>query len=280
VSGDIDGSANRHSTAIGFAEAGFGVAVPAFSTGDQGIATEVALPATASISAALASDGKIRKAFGSSPSYFAMGEIGGAHQKGGAGSETADEQLKMTINPGSLVDPKSLLIGFYGDKALGSGFSSLTIDVNINGFDFVDQTFTSLSKAEAYFSDDPITLVSLQGAGAQNVTISMSETTTKAGQGFYTGFVLGDPPTAGGSTFVYAANSGADMIHDFVAGGADHSVLNLPSSEFGSLANVLHDVSQQGVNTVLQGAGDDVVTLQNVTVAALKANSGDFAFHG
>ena len=135
VSGDIDGAANRHAKAIGFAAASFGVAVPAFSTGDQGIATEVASPSTAAVGAALADDGKIRKALGASPSYFAIGEIGGARQNGGAGSETVDEQLKMTISPGSLVNPKNLLIGFYGDKALGSGFYNLTIAVNVNGLD-------------------------------------------------------------------------------------------------------------------------------------------------
>jgi hypothetical protein len=98
--------------------------------------------------------------------------------------------------------------------------------------------------------------------------------------------ILNDDITANGDkdTFVFKKSFGADIIEDFVAAGNKHDILDLPSSEFSSIADVLSSITMKAGSAVLNFPGNGVdrasnITLVGVTKAELQAHPQDFKFH-
>ena len=62
-----------------------------------------------------------------------------------------------------------------------------------NGSTLLDETFTSTSQAESYFTNDALQLGALSGFGAGPISleISLTETTTAANSGLFGHFLLG-----------------------------------------------------------------------------------------
>ncbi len=88
-------------------------------------------------------------------------------------------------------------------------------------------------------------------------------------------------PTAGGGDhhFVYNPGFAQNDIANFALSGANHDTVSFASSEFSSLAQVLHDTTMAGGNAVIHDPNGLTLTLGNVTKAEIKANPSDFKFH-
>jgi hypothetical protein len=90
-----------------------------------------------------------------------------------------------------------LIIGFYSGSAAGSGFTSMSLDVKINGVDSPDNpaTFTSVATANSYFQNHAVDFGALSGTSLQlDITLTIAES---AAGGYDFGMLIGDPPPAG-----------------------------------------------------------------------------------
>ena len=87
----------------------------------------------------------------------------------------------------------------------------------------------------------------------------------------------------GSTTFVF--NPGYEqavaLVQGFTVNGDYHDTLNLPSSDFGSVADVLHNAHNvQGGVMIADPTSGDAIRLAGVTKAQLVHNQQDFAFFG
>ncbi len=85
----------------------------------------------------------------------------------------------------------------------------------------------------------------------------------------------------GDTTFVFTPGFGHDVVRDFQAKGARHDTLDLPSSDFTNLADVLRNThSTPGGAVITDPTSGDVITIAGVSKAELTHNKRDFSFHG
>lgn len=77
----------------------------------------------------------------------------------------------------------------------------------------------------------------------------------------------------------FSAAPGERTVADFVAGGDQHSVLNLSSGDFAGVADVLRHTTMSDAGATIHISPTDSVTLAGVTKGELAHNRGDFAFH-
>ena len=103
---------------------------------------------------------------------------------------------------------QDLRLGLFNATVLGSGFTSLTVDLTADGQTLINQTFTSVAQVLAFFSNpdgksnnQTIDLGNSLATGALSgntlrLVATVTITTAKAGDGFYGGFIIGDPPGA------------------------------------------------------------------------------------
>ena len=168
------------------------------------MALETGAPGSADTAAVLAANANIATAFGASPTFFAIDELGGGYAKsGGTASETTTDTVSLTVDLTQLASPNDLEVGLFNGTALGSGFTSLTFTLTADGdtaSPLISQTFTSAAAAVTYFTDHALDLGSLATGPLAGSTLtlqaSFTVTTASAGQGFYAQFMLGDPPSA------------------------------------------------------------------------------------
>ena len=132
-----------------------------FASGAQAIALETGAPDAASVASVLSINPNIDAAFGASPSFFAIGELGGAHSSQGGRSQTSTSEIDLTVDLTQLPVRQDLLVGLYDGVAVGSGFTKLTFDIYADGADVLHQAFSSVAAATAYFTDHAIDLGSL-----------------------------------------------------------------------------------------------------------------------
>ncbi len=219
-------SAPVSGTTVTDAEAQIGGTTATFSTGKQSIATVDGAPALASVTTVLNANSNIAAAFATNPSYFGLGELGGAYSKAGSGTQTEISNVTLTVDLTKVTDLQNLELGLYSGKSLGSGFESLTCTVIGDGTQVLTTTFTSAGAAKAFFTNDAIELGSLTSGPLSGSTLSlsigMSITTTAAGQGFDAGFLIGDPP----------AGSSGSGLHQLTAAAAGFGTQGAPEPAF------------------------------------------------
>jgi hypothetical protein len=192
ATGGVDG------VAVAKAVAGIGVAAANFATAGP-IATINGAPLATSVSGVLSVSPNLTAAYGTTASVFGMGELGGRHSSLGTDTQTITSSLSETVDTTVMTPGQDLMLGFYKGTVAG-GFTSLTLDVYVNGVDEVHEAFTSASAAKTYFTDHavdlgPIGAGDLTG-GALDIQAVMSITTSKASSGFFGGILIGDPATA------------------------------------------------------------------------------------
>ena len=207
AAGPVDGDMSAKAKVV----IGAAVVEP-FEASGQAVALESAAPDGAGTSAVLNANPNIAAAFGASPSFFAIDELGGSSAKsGGTTSETTTESVDLTVDLTQLASRQDLVVGFYNATGLGTGFSSLTFTLTGDGAQLFTETFTTLSSAEIFFTDNAMDLGSLATGPLSGNTLtlqaSFSLTTTSAGQGFYAQMIIGDPPP-GPSTRPFAQAMG------------------------------------------------------------------------
>jgi hypothetical protein len=186
------------STSLAWAAIGRGkISAPAFVT-DQSEAQITAEPTSADVKSILTANPNISKAFSTTPTYFGIGELGGAHSASSSAFLAETGSVQMTVNLTKAGTLHDLLIGFYGGTALGNIASdpafSVTLDVNINGADNKN-TFTTVSAANAFFQNNAVDYGALSGTSLQlDISLSITESATSNGYDF--GMLIGDPPPA------------------------------------------------------------------------------------
>jgi hypothetical protein len=176
------------------AETSIGTAASVFVTGEQAVAAVTGAPAPSSVTPILNGNSNIDAAVSPSPSFFAVGELGGAYSQGGSGSQVSTTSVNLTVNLAQLTAPQNLEIGLFDGTMVGSGFSSMTFTVMADGDTVLAQTFTDAAAAAAFFSDSAIILGSLSSGPLSGSTLSLSITdsltTTVAGSGFEADFLV------------------------------------------------------------------------------------------
>ena len=198
-------SAEVGTSATAFAETLYGAAVPAFDSTDAAVGTGVAAPDAADTNPVLAANGAINTAFGASPSFFSMGEVGGGHASAAGGAESSTASVTTAIN---LADPGAsgnLVFGLYGGAAVGSGVTGVTLTVTGNGATYLNEAFGSGAAAQAGFTDQAFNFGALGSSGVLDLVVSLTVQTDQSGSGFYGDFVAGDPPGGGAGVLHPAA---------------------------------------------------------------------------
>ncbi|MBE9605240.1 hypothetical protein IAI18_10210 [Acetobacteraceae bacterium H6797] len=77
---------------------------------------------------------------------------------------------------------------------------------------------------------------------------------------------------AGKDTFVFIRAEGKDVITDFEAVGTDHDMIDVTAVHYADFAAVQAAMTQSGGNVILTLAGNNQVTINNVTIAELTAD--------
>jgi hypothetical protein len=150
------------------------------------------MPAASATTKVLNANHAIKTAFGTNPSFYALGELGGGHATLGTDTETSSSSVTISINQANIGTPGTLLIGLYNGQAIDpSGITGITLTVTGNGVQLADLVLS----AGTAFQDDPISLGVLADSGTLAIDVSLTVTTDQAGAGFYGNFVLGDPPS-------------------------------------------------------------------------------------
>ena len=217
--GTVDGAESAKAKAIigdpSSTEFAFG---PNFEAGGQAVALIDGAPNSTTTTDILAANSNIASKFGASPVFFASGELGGAHaSSGGTGSQTITDTVSLTVDLTQLPARHDLMVGLFNPTVLGSGFTSLTVDLSVNGASVVHDTLTSVFEVDLFFSDSTVDLSTLDPTAMTgstlDVTATVTLTTSSAGQGFYGGFIIGDPPAApiGASSRTHFAQAMAGM---------------------------------------------------------------------
>jgi hypothetical protein len=133
---------------------------------------------------------------GKTPTYFGVGELGGAHSTSGAGSETETSSVHMTVDLTTFSPLHDLLIGYYGGTSAGAGFTGMTLDVKINGTDNI-ANFATVAAANAFFRNNAVDYGALSALGTSTLQLDISlEITESAAGGYDFGMLIGDPPPA------------------------------------------------------------------------------------
>jgi hypothetical protein len=220
ASGPVDGVSAAQ------ARAAIGGSAPDFAARFNAVALGTGSPAAPSVTPVLAADPRIAAAFGKSPVFFALGELGGSHAATGVQIETTRSDVDLTVDLTELTVKHDLLLGLYQPVVLGSGFTHLVLSVRAGDTALLKRGFTSVSAAETYFTDHALDLGPLGAGTMLSLKISLKVTTNATNSGFDAGFLIGDPPpSAPAGEIVYFGNPGASVYS--------------PSSREGSLAAAL-----------------------------------------
>jgi hypothetical protein len=196
VAASASGTVGGESTAK--ARAAIAGAPAKISSLEQAVAFITGAPTTASAAVVLAANSVIKAMFGTKPSFFAIGALGGSFSVGGGGSQTTTSEVDETIDLTQLASRRDLVVGFYGGSTLGSGVTGVTFDLYADGNDVLSKTFATASDAQSWFTDKAVDLGSLasgQPLGANTLTLRavVTVTTDSAGSGFSGDIILGDP---------------------------------------------------------------------------------------
>jgi len=124
-----------------------------------------------------------------------LGSLGGSYGAS-ASSRLYDASASYTFN---LTSTRDLSLGLLGMTSYGGGFNSLRFSVTSGATTLVSDTFTSLSAAQAFFTDHAVNLGNF-GAGSQTIVVDYA-LTASAPKGADASYLLSSlAPMAGGST--------------------------------------------------------------------------------
>ncbi|HEX4766491.1 MAG TPA: cellulase family glycosylhydrolase, partial [Lichenihabitans sp.] len=155
------------------------------------------------------------------------------------------------------------------DNYDASGSYLGTTQYNANGGVYLQWTVTGLPHGQTEVSYTSGTSLKQRGLSSLVETFGaagrlVAETQTVAVRGTHALAADG-----GHDTFVFNPAFGQDLIAGFTASGNAHDTLSLPAAEFGSIAAVLNNATQQGADTVISAHNGDTITLQAVAKADL-----------
>ena len=183
---------------------------PTFLTDLQSISQIVGDPSASAGNAVLEANPNISAGFGSSPSFYAIGELGGSYTPSGTGGQVSTSSVSFTLNEADLSSGESLELGLYnGDEVDASGVTGISLTVTGNGTNLLSSPINSVSQ----FSDDAINLGALGTSGTLDVVLTLTVDTDAAGAGFFADFLLGDPPARASASALSLHPASAEMAH-------------------------------------------------------------------
>ena len=199
VSAVTQGSVDDKS--VGVAKAGVNGAGAAFLKADEGVAFITGEPSSATTSAVLTANAAIKTAFGASPTFFGVGELGGAYSFGGKNAQVTTSTISETVDLTQLASRQDLVVGFYDGSTVGTGVTGVTFNLFVDGIDVDSKSFATAAAAQTYFTNNAVDLGSLASGstlvGTNNIlTVSavLTVASDKAASGFYGDIIVGDPP--------------------------------------------------------------------------------------
>jgi hypothetical protein len=125
----------------------------------------------------------------------------------------------------NLTGSNSVTLGLLDVGSYGSGFSSLALTVTNGSTTLLSKTFSTLSAAQSYFTDDPISLGTL--TGNLNLTVTTKLTATGS-NGVATDFLIGSA-AAGGAAAAQPALIRIPAIASPASGGSVTLLASAPA---------------------------------------------------
>jgi hypothetical protein len=132
----------------------------------------------------------------SSTTDFGTAALGVGAVTGSTTTQTYSSAVSFDVNTATLHNGADLYLGLVSDADQGAGFSSLTFSLSENGKTILTQSFTSVTAANTYFTDDLKNLGAWTSGsnGALNLTASLAETVSagmESGNGYGINLTLG-----------------------------------------------------------------------------------------
>jgi hypothetical protein len=190
----------------------------------QGVAEITAAPTDGA--AVLSANSKISSIFNGSTAFFTDGELGGSYASAGSASQTVTSTISESVDLTQLTSRGNLVMGLYGGAFTGTGFTSLTFNLTVDGVAVIsNETFNTAASAKAYFTNDAFTLGSLvtgaYSGSTLDVVATMSVVGGSVGSGFDGEIIFGDAPAKAPSV-----SARAPMASPAVAAPAAHPATN------------------------------------------------------
>jgi hypothetical protein len=160
-------SASVHSTDTVETRVGAGIAAPdpSLGAGLQAFTYVTANPLNADVLAALSKSPNVHSNFdvGGTSTMLGLGAMGSAYPADGTGvSSTLTGKFSETIDLSQLANLQHLMVGLVNPAFTGA-FDTFRFLVTDNGMTAEDKTFTDVSSALAFFTDQTLDLGSLAG---------------------------------------------------------------------------------------------------------------------
>jgi hypothetical protein len=235
-------SAFASGTVAGLSEAtalvNIGRNAQSFNSVRQAIAFENGGPSSVSTEAVLAANSTIATAFGASPTFFAISELGGANSSAATGAQTTTLETDETVDLDKLASRDDLMVGLYNGAAIGANVTGVTFDLYADGVDVIHESFSSGAAAQTYFTDNAVDVGSLSTGALSGSSLSLKEmltvTSTAPGSGFYGQAIIGDAPAVpvGGGAHL-------GLIQAMAAFGAPAPAISNPIREAASSAHLM-----------------------------------------
>lgn len=202
------------SAATALAQARLGVAAPSTSGlfSRQSTAFGIGAPLATDVNTVFSGNPKATARF--DPTIAAQSLVLGVVAAGSSATTglTLNSTISTSINLSAIqsTDQKVLQLALLNPQTQGLGFDTLRFRVTREGAVVIDQSFVSLSSAQAYFSDQVLNLgvIGAGVTGTLDLTISLDVVTSRAGDGFGATFFLGNAAIPEPSVFALLAVAG------------------------------------------------------------------------
>ncbi len=160
---------------------------------DNSYAFATEAPSAGFVSTTLGNNNNLNTAL-SGGTVFGEASQGAFMSSSASGLHEYNSTIAFTVNTTSLSG--DLIAGLIGDQSFGTGFTSLDFNVVENGKQIFDQSFTTLSADNTFFTNHALDLGTFATGPGQVVDFNFDLTTNTAGNGFGDEFLLG---TTGGA---------------------------------------------------------------------------------
>lgn len=156
----------------------------------------LALPSSQLIQSALANDPNAACAMSElASSYLMYGAFQGVSPLDASVASTTDAALTLQLDVTQLVGATALRIAFLDPASQGNGFESLRLLIRLDGADQVDQTFTDVGSAMAFFDDGVLELADPSALGSlATLEVYFWLNASGAGDGFFVDYVVAAVP--------------------------------------------------------------------------------------
>jgi hypothetical protein len=141
-----------------------------------------------------AGNANVANQIGTGSNVFALLTLGGAYSENGSGSLATYQSSVGILMSLPELQMQPLRIGLLNPVATGSGFDSLTLTIAISGGVLRSDTFTDLSAAVTFFSDNVLDFAAPPSGSSTSLTITLTVTASHVGDGFRSDIVAAAVP--------------------------------------------------------------------------------------